>query len=106
MRDLACKLANAMGGTCTFVIDKGYPATYNDPPLTQKMNEAAQVLLGAEQVLDSEWYMGAKDFSYYTQEEIYGQKIPGCFYCLDAHAQKNTQKINAGLLSPLGEAHV
>ncbi|MEM9417187.1 MAG: M20 family metallopeptidase [Bacteroidota bacterium] len=76
MTDIACGIAQAMGGTCDFDINKGYPCLNNDPALTQRTMEAAQAYLGKEQVVKRELSMGAEDFAYYAQQ------LPGCFYYL------------------------
>ncbi len=89
MEALVCGMAAAMGGSCTFAINKGYPALYNDPALVQRMKKAAQAFVGAEQVVDLELYMIAEDFAYYAQQ------IPGCFYYLGI--QNNAKGINSGL---------
>ena len=92
MTALACGIAQAMGGTCEFVINKGYPCLNNDPALTQRAMEAAREFLGAEQVLAMELSMGAEDFAYYAQQ------IPGCFYYLGV--QNNAQGINSYVHTP------
>jgi len=76
MNDMACGIAKAMGGHCSFVIDQGYPCLNNDGALTQRSREAASAFLGAEQVVDVALRMWAEDFAYYVQ------RIPGCFYYL------------------------
>lgn len=76
MKDLACGIAQAMGGTCDFFINKGYPCLDNELALTERSIEAAKAFLGPEQVLVKELRMWAEDFSYYAQQ------LPGCFYYL------------------------
>ena len=92
MTKMACGMAQAMGGDCEFVINKGYPCLNNDPALTQKTMEAARQFLGAEQVLDIELSMIAEDFAYYAQQ------IPGCFYYLGV--QNNARGINSNVHTP------
>jgi amidohydrolase len=54
-------------------IEKGYPATINDPKLYEKLMTAAQITVGdgARKITP---FMGGEDFAYYAK------KIPGCFF--------------------------
>lgn len=92
MTDLACGLAQSMGGQCEFVINKGYPCLNNDADLTQRAMEAAKDFLGAAHVLDIELCLGAEDFAYYAQQ------IPGCFYYLGV--QNSARGINSHVHTP------
>jgi amidohydrolase len=76
MKSLAEDLVKAMGGTCEFVIDKGYPFLYNDEKLTAKNKTLAQEYLGKDKVIDLDIWMAAEDFAYYSQV------LPACFYRL------------------------
>lgn len=73
---MATGLAESMGGSCDVNIDKGYPFLKNDPDLTQRTREAAAEYVGIENIVELPLWMGAEDFSYYSQ------KIPACFYRL------------------------
>jgi amidohydrolase len=73
---MATGLAESMGGSCDVNIDKGYPYLKNDPELTQRTREAAAEYVGIENIVELPLWMGAEDFSYYSQE------IPACFYRL------------------------
>ena len=55
-------------------IDKGYPFLYNNPSLTARSKEAAEVFLGKEKTEDIDLRMTAEDFAYFAQ------KVPSCFY--------------------------
>lgn len=92
MKDLACGLAQGMGGHCEFVIKKGYPCLDNDAALTQRAMEAAKAFLGAEQVMTTELFMAAEDFAYYAQQR------PACFYYLGV--QNKARGIEAGIHTP------
>lgn len=73
---MATGLAESMGGSCDVNIDKGYPFLKNDPDLTHRTREAAAEYVGIENIVELPLWMGAEDFSYYSQ------KIPACFYRL------------------------
>eukprot|EP01132_Coremiostelium_polycephalum_P000252 gene252-332_t len=80
---LCQSIAEGMGGKCEVNIGQGYPPTYNDPALTERMYEAAGTYLGKDQVYYMEPSMGGEDFGYYAQQ------IPGCFYWIGV---KNVEK--------------
>jgi amidohydrolase len=69
-------IAQAMGGDCMVEIRKGYPNTYNDPTLTDRVWEATKQYVGSENVVETPLNMGGEDFAYYAQQ------IPGCYYLL------------------------
>lgn len=73
---MAQSIAEGMGAECEVNIDKGYPYLENDPALTEKSRKIAEDYLGKENVVDLPIWMGAEDFSYYSQE------MPACFYRL------------------------
>jgi len=76
IRQIACGIAEAMGGSCEVLIDVGYPFLINDEELTAKCKQAATEYLGAENVYDIPMRMTAEDFAYYSQV------TKGCFYRL------------------------
>lgn len=76
MKNMAEKLAEGMGGTCHFHIEKGYPFLRNDEPLTRRCRQLAKDFLGSDNVVDLPMRMTAEDFSYYSQV------LPACFYRL------------------------
>jgi amidohydrolase len=71
---MAESIAFGMGGTCEVNIDKGYPFLKNDESLTKLARTFAEEYMGSENVVDLDIWMGAEDFSYYSQQ------IPACFY--------------------------
>ncbi|MEL6412826.1 MAG: amidohydrolase [Bacteroidota bacterium] len=89
---IAQGVATAMGGSCEFEINKGYPCLNNDPALTQRNMDAARAFLDPAQVVDLDLNLGAEDFAYYAQQ------IPGCFYYLGV--QNNAQGINSHVHTP------
>ncbi|WP_242926723.1 M20 metallopeptidase family protein [Pontibacter vulgaris] len=76
IKKLAEGLCESMGGSCEIDIKDGYPFLKNDPALTARAIEAAELYLGAENVVNLDLWMGAEDFAYYSQE------VPACFYRL------------------------
>lgn len=76
MKKMAEGIAESMGGSCDFRIEKGYPFLENNPELTAKAKAWAEEYLGKENVIDLDLWMAAEDFAYYSQE------IDACFYRL------------------------
>ncbi|MEM7107206.1 MAG: M20 family metallopeptidase [Bacteroidota bacterium] len=74
--EMAKSIAKGMGAECDVFISEGYPFLQNDPTVTEKARKAAVKYVGEENVVDLDLWMGAEDFSYYSQE------IPACFYRL------------------------
>ena len=76
MKKLAESIAEGMGGSCTFDIQRGYPFLENSPELTRRARQYAVDFLGDDNVLDLDLWMAAEDFAYYTRE------VDACFYRL------------------------
>ena len=76
MRKIAEGIAESMGGSCEFVVEKGYPVLFNDEELTKKVKDFMVEYCGADNVVDLPMRMTSEDFAYYSQ------KIPACFYRL------------------------
>lgn len=76
IKSIAEGLAESMGGSCDVNIDVGYPFLTNDVETTKVAREAAEIYVGAENIVDLDLWMGAEDFAYYTHE------VPSCFYRL------------------------
>jgi amidohydrolase len=76
IRKTATGLVHSMGAEIDLHIDVGYPTVYNNEALNQIARAQAGLLLGPENVLETELRMGAEDFGYYSQV------IPGCFFRL------------------------
>lgn len=74
--NMAQSIAKGMGAECEVNISRGYPFLQNNPGLTEMSRNAAIDYLGKDNVVDLDIWMGAEDFSYYSQE------IPACFYRL------------------------
>ncbi|MCA6074370.1 M20 metallopeptidase family protein [Fulvivirga sedimenti] len=76
IRQMAEHIALGMGGSCDVNIDRGYPFLKNDEALTARARNFAEAYVGKDNVIDLDIWMGAEDFSYYSQE------LPACFYRL------------------------
>jgi amidohydrolase len=89
MKLLAEKIAEGMGGSCEFRIERGYPVLKNDASLTARVKESAVNYMGKENVTELEMWMAAEDFAYFSQE------APACFYRLGVRNEKK------GIISPV-----
>ena len=68
-------VASAAGCTATIDWQEGYPATINDPAMTDYVARIARQALGADRYFSAARpAMGGEDFAYYLQ------KVPGCFF--------------------------
>ena len=83
-RQIVSGTAAAMGVAVEIDIVDGYAATINDEAMTQLVHDAAEKLLGKENVRAAKKpSLGAEDFGYFCQE------APGCYYNLGVgNAQK------------------
>ncbi len=68
--------ARAAGAEAKVAINRGYPVTYNDPPLTEWAGASLRRAAGDERVQESRPVMGAEDFS------ILAREAPGVFFFL------------------------
>ncbi len=67
-------IASAAGATAEVAITTGYPITYNDAALTEKMLPTLRRVAGPDNVTLVNATLGAEDFSFYQQ------KVPGLFF--------------------------
>lgn len=74
----ATKIAESAGATAEVVIRRGYPVTYNDPALTEKMAPSLERAAGKEKTIRINASTGAEDFSFFQQ------KVPGLFFFVGA----------------------
>jgi amidohydrolase len=74
----AFSVAEALGGRHTLTIQRGYPAGWNDPAVSDVLRQAAVAAVGQERVISVGASMGAEDFAYMTQ------KVPGAMFMLGA----------------------
>lgn len=76
MQQLAHGLCESLGGTCDFVIRKGYPCLLNDEPLTHRITGYMKEYMGEENIVQADQWMAAEDFAWYSQLSS------ACFYLL------------------------
>src|SRR5207247_6374702 len=87
------EIAKSGGATAVVKIDQGYPITYNDPALTEKMVPTLRKLTDQIEVVNPT--LGAEDFSFYQQ------KAPGLFIWLGTRPKNQTAEEAASNHSPL-----
>jgi amidohydrolase len=76
MKKMAQRIAESMGGSCDFKIQRGYPFLINEEQLTEQVAALAGEYLGKENVEAVDIWMAAEDFAYYSQAS------DACFYLL------------------------
>lgn len=74
--NVAAEVGHSMQGEARLRVLKGPPAVKNDPALTMRLRAAAEVVVGAANIVDMDIRMGAEDFAHYTHV------MPGCFFRL------------------------
>ena len=74
LREIVLNVAEANGAEATVEIDEGYPITYNEVSLFDKMIPTLRRVAGPENVNIIPPITGAEDFSFYQEE------IPGFFF--------------------------
>jgi amidohydrolase len=74
IKHVATSIAESMGATVEVDIQKGYPVTYNDPELTEKMLPSIERMAGSDNVVLQDAITGAEDFSFFQKE------IPGFYF--------------------------
>jgi amidohydrolase len=88
-------IARSGGATATVTIDEGYPITYNDPTVTEKMAPTLRRVAGPSNVEVVNATLGAEDFSFFQQ------KVPGLFFWLGTRPKDQTAEQAASNHSPL-----
>jgi amidohydrolase len=76
VKEVAELTARAAGAEATVRIARGYPVTYNNPPLTAWASATLRRVAGADKTHESPPVMGAEDFSLLAKE------APGVFFFL------------------------
>lgn len=71
---IAKSTCEGAGATENYLYERGYPAVWNHPNETKRVEELAKILIGEENVQKVTAHMGMEDFSYYLQ------KVPGTFF--------------------------
>ena len=92
IKKMATGIAESMGGSCDFIINRGYPFLINEEKLTGQVDVFAEEYLGKENIIDPGTWMASEDFAYYSQ------LADSCFYFLGVgNAQK---QIHSALHTP------
>ena len=68
IRTTATNIAASSGATAEVKIDGGYPVTFNDPTMTERMLPTVQATVGADNVHLVRPITGAEDFSFFARE--------------------------------------
>ena len=88
-------IAKSGGATADVAITTGYPITYNDPALTEKIAPTLRRVAGDANVSVVNPTLGAEDFSFYQE------KVPGVFFWLGTRPSNQTPEEAASNHSPL-----
>ena len=88
-------VVRALGGDFTIEFTEGYISTYNDPDVTQVIEETVTDLLGTDAIVEPRMGMGAEDFSYMTR------KAPGAMFMLGAQLDE----VARGHHTPIFDIH-
>jgi amidohydrolase len=94
VRRTAEQIAAGSGANAEVTITRGYPITYNDPTLTEKMLPTLRRVAGEKNVLPAPATLGAEDFSFYQE------KIPGLFFWLGTRPANQSELEAAANHSP------
>jgi amidohydrolase len=95
VRRTAESIAAASEATVEVTITPGYPITWNDPLLTEKVLSTFRRVAGDENVLTIPPVLGAEDFSFFQQ------KVPGVFYFVGVRPKGTPETLSAPNHSPL-----
>lgn len=74
VEEVATGVARAMRAECVCTYEWGYPATVNDPVMTELVASVAREYVGEARFAAREQSMGGEDFSYFLENR------PGCFF--------------------------
>lgn len=74
IEELTTGIAKAMGAELEFSYTRGYPATVNDPEMTELVRQELGRIVGEEGVVHPSLMMGAEDFSYFLEA------VPGAYW--------------------------
>ena len=76
VRETASKAAESAGAAAEVSIRKGYPVTYNDPALVERVRPALERAAGEGNLVPGLARTGAEDFSFFARE------VPGVYFWL------------------------
>jgi len=94
IRRTAESIAVSGGATATVTITPGYPITFNDRALTERMAPTLRRVAGADKTLVVNPVLGAEDFSFYQQ------KVPGLFFWIGTRPKNVSAEDAASNHSP------
>jgi len=78
-------------------VKQGYPANYNDPVLTSKLQQVFEQVFGVKQVEHTQPTLTGEDFSYYGMDK----KIPGLFFNIGStDPEKFREQMRTGMPAP------
>jgi hippurate hydrolase len=85
IKDIAEGISKTMGGSATFKLINGYPVTVNYPEQTKYALQAAEKIVGKENIIDDfpVVSMGSEDFSFMLKEK------PGCYVFIGNDGEGN-----------------
>lgn len=86
IRHAATTIAESMGATADVEIRRGYPVTYNDIDLTQRLLPTLNGVAGADNVHYINPITGAEDFSFFQQQ------VPGLYVFVGGMAEGFTRE--------------
>ena len=92
MKKMATGIAESMGGSCEFIINRGYPFLINEEQLAGHVGRFAGEYLGKENIIDPGVWMASEDFAFYSQV------TDCCFYFLGTG--NSTEGIVSSLHTP------
>ena len=88
-------IAESAGAKAELTIEEGYPITFNDPALTEKMLPTLSRMAPKDRLLQIQPVLGAEDFAFYQE------KIPGLFVFVGTRPKGVTPEQAAANHSPL-----
>ncbi|MEN6425566.1 MAG: amidohydrolase [Phycisphaerales bacterium] len=94
IRTTATLIAQSGGASADVAIHPGYPVTFNDPNLTERMIPVLEAVVGRGGTTLSPPVTGAEDFSYYQQQ------VPGLYFFLGVTPMEADPKTAATCHSP------
>jgi len=95
----ATRIAASAGAEAEVKIRRQYPATVNDPELTQEMMPTLERVTGEQEVIEPTLVTGAEDFAFFAQA------VPGLYIFLGAAAPGEDASELPSNHSPLFDVH-
>lgn len=92
MKKMAEGIAESMGASIDFEVQKGYPHLKNNPEYTEMNIEAAKAYLGEENVQEIDLWLAGEDFAFYSHH------VDACFYRLGT--RNESKGITSGVHTP------